>query len=208
MDADFLLRQEKNAERVMNDIILLHMVDYDFILIALHQLHRTTWQDLVATTSQFLLKLAGGVVILLGFWITGKIVRKIIRRLGRCAESNIREVLDLASQVAKISLILLGLITALGTMGINVSALVASLGLGGFALGFALKDALSNLLAGVLILIYQPFRLEDHIIVSGFEGRVVDIDLRYVTLQGENKTILIPNSMLFTNVVTVLKPER
>ena len=56
--------------------------------------------------------------------------------------------------MAKLSLIVFGLVTALGTAGVNVSALVAGLGLTGFALGFAFRDVLSNLLAGVLILLY------------------------------------------------------
>lgn len=59
---------------------------------------------------------------------------------------------------------LLGLVTALGTAGVNVSALVTSLGLVGFALGFALKDALSNIISGILLLLYRPFSVGDVII--------------------------------------------
>ena len=50
-----------------------------------------------------------------------------------------------------------------GTVGVDVSALVAGLGLAGFAIGFALRDAVSNTLAGVLVLMYQPFRVGDDI---------------------------------------------
>jgi len=98
-----------------------------------------------------------------------------------------------------------GVITSLGTLGINVSALVAGLGLSGFALGFALKDTISNLLAGVLILVYQPFDIDDYIIVSGQEGKVTHIDLRYTTLDGDAKIVLIPNSLVFANTVSILK---
>jgi small-conductance mechanosensitive channel len=101
-----------------------------------------------------------------------------------------------------------GIITALGTARVNVSALVASLGLTGFALGFALKDALSNTLAGVLILIYKPFRRGDHIITSGFEGTVEQIDLRYTTLGSSGDKILIPNSTMFTNPVKVVGGQK
>ena len=52
----------------------------------------------------------------------------------------------------------LGVITALGTIGVDVTGLVAGFGLTGFAVGFAMKDALANLLAGVMILLYRPFR--------------------------------------------------
>ena len=88
-------------------------------------------------------------------------------------------------------------------MGINVSALVASLGLTGFTLGFALRDAISNLLAGVLILLYRPFRIGECIKVAGLEGRVVALDLRYTTIQEDGRRHLIPNQTPYTNPVTV-----
>jgi small-conductance mechanosensitive channel len=97
----------------------------------------------------------------------------------------------------------LGLVTALGTIGINVAALVAGLGLTGFALGFALKDIISNSLAGILLIIYKPIQHGDHISVAAFRGNVVEINLRYTVLQGDNATIFVPNSTLFTNGITV-----
>lgn len=98
--------------------------------------------------------------------------------------------------------------TALGTMGDKVTALVAGLGLAGFALGFALKDAISTLLAGMLIVMYRPFQLGDHIAVAGYEGSVVGIDLRYTTLRTEDRKFLIPNSLLYTNTVTETASQR
>jgi small-conductance mechanosensitive channel len=105
-------------------------------------------------------------------------------------------------------LLVFGVLTALGTIGINISALVAGLGLTGFALGFALKDILSNFVAGILILIYHPYRRSDYISVTGLEGIVVEIDLRYTTLQSEGKRVLIPNSTLFTNAITVVDAKK
>jgi hypothetical protein len=98
-----------------------------------------------------------------------------------------------------------GTITALGTIGIDIWAMVAGLGLVGFALGFALKDLLSNFLAGFLILLYNPFVRGDVIAVSGNEGQVVEINMRYTVLQNNEKRILIPNSTLFQNNVIVFK---
>ena len=90
-----------------------------------------------------------------------------------------KDFLHLIARVVKIVMVLLGSITALG---VNVSALVAGLGLNGFALGFALKDIISNLISGAMILIHHPFSLDDFIAVGEFEGPVVDIDLRYTTI--------------------------
>jgi small-conductance mechanosensitive channel len=93
-------------------------------------------------------------------------------------------------------------------MGVNVSALVAGLGLTGFALGFALKDVLSNLIAGILILLYRPFRLNDYITVGGLQGIVTEIDLRYTRLEKEGEAYLIPNSVLFTNSIGLIEGKR
>ena len=149
-------------------------------------------------------RFATSVLIFLAFWLVSAAVQKIIGRLGR--RSNLLpDVLNLLQQAAKIALLMFGGITALGTMGIDVSALVAGLGLTAFALGFAFRDILSNLLAGVLILIYRPFQRHDRIAVQGFEGTVIEIGLRYTALQGEERKILIPNSNLFTNPISVLE---
>jgi small conductance mechanosensitive channel len=99
-----------------------------------------------------------------------------------------------------------GLVTGFGTMGINVSALVASLGLTGFALGFALRDAILNLLAGVLIFLYRPFHVGHTIKVTGLEGRVIALDLRYTTILDKEHRHLIPNQTLYTNPVRVVLP--
>jgi small-conductance mechanosensitive channel len=140
--------------------------------------------------------------IFIAFWIAAQIFQFIIRRLRPRAETS-SDLMQLLGRTAKISIIIFGLITALGTAHVNVSAMVAGLGLTGFALGFALRDVLSNLLAGVLILLYRPFGRGDHISVTGLDGRVLHIDLRYTTLDGGDKTILIPNSNLFTNPIVV-----
>ena len=88
-------------------------------------------------------------------------------------------------------------------MDVDVTALVAGLGLTGFALGFALKDLISNLLAGVLLLLYRPFQRGDHIDVAGFSGFVREIDLRYTTLEEEEKIYLVPNSLLLSKGIKV-----
>ena len=144
------------------------------------------------------------VLIFSSFWFISIIIKKIIRGIGQKAVPNKQEVFNLIGKSAKGILIIVGAVMALGRMGINVTALVAGLGLTGFALGFALRDIMSNVLAGALILVYRPFQRNDRISVAGFEGIVTDIDLRYTTLHAENQEILIPNSTLFTNAISVL----
>ena len=90
-------------------------------------------------------------------------------------------------------------------VGVNVSALVAGLGLTGLAIGIALKDVVSNAIAGIMILIYKPFQRNDRIVVTGLEGTVVQIDLRFTTLETADRRILIPNSNLLTNSIIVYR---
>ena len=153
-------------------------------------------------------KVGIGLLIFLAFWLAGALLRAFFGRLSRQADYNTAFILRLAGRTTSIALMVFGAITALGTMGINVSALVAGLGLTGFALGFALKDILSNLIAGVLILLYRPFRVNDYIMVAGNEGVVTEIDLRYTSLEKEGQIYLIPNSVLFTNSIGVVKSKR
>jgi small-conductance mechanosensitive channel len=152
-------------------------------------------------------KVGIGLLIFVAFWLAGVLLRAFFGRLSQQADYNTAFILRLAGRITSIALIVFGAITALGTMGINVSALVAGLGLTGFALGFALKDILSNLIAGVLILLYRPFRVNDYIMVAGNEGIVTEIDLRYTTLQKEAQIFLIPNSVLFTNSIGVIESK-
>ncbi len=115
--------------------------------------------------------------------------------------------LQLLAQTTKIALVIFGLATAMGTVGINVAALVAGLGLTGFALGFAFRDVLSNLLAGILLLLFRPFNIGDHISVTGLEGDVASIDLRYTVIRRPETIVLMPNANLFTNpIVVTTKP--
>ena len=143
-----------------------------------------------------------GLAVFLSLLALAVVLRRIIRRLLSRTQLT-HSVVALVSQSVFYLLLLLALVTGLGTMGINITALVAGLGLGGFALGFALRDAVSNLLAGVLILVYRPFGPGDRISVAGFEGEVMEINLRYTVLQATEQHHLIPNQMLFTNPVRV-----
>ena len=143
------------------------------------------------------------VAIFAGFWLLSRVFKATIQKAGKRLKLK-EPVVQILSETVKIILLVFGAITALGTLGVDVSALVAGLGLTGFALGFALKDTIANLVAGILILVYQPFDLADYIVISGKEGKVISIDLRYTILENQEKKILIPNSLIFANTVTIL----
>ena len=160
------------------------------------------FNKLVEFISHYTPNIILGIVIFISFWVFSKIIeygiKKILARVN--PETNVSNVI---SSIIKNLIVIIGFITSLGTIGINVSAIVAGLGLTGFAFGFAFKDMLSSFISGVMIFIYQPFKLGDIILVDGKEGEVVDVNLRYVTLKGEKSKMLVPNSLLVSKSLEV-----
>ncbi|MEE8379074.1 MAG: mechanosensitive ion channel domain-containing protein [Gammaproteobacteria bacterium] len=161
-------------------------------------------QTLLEEATLWAPRIIGVVVIFVAFYILAKIIKRIITKAAERLKFD-ENLASLLARTSSITLMIFGFVTALGTLGVNVSALVAGLGLTGFALGFALKDTISNLLSGVLILLYRPFTIGNRIRISGYEGAVVSIDLRYTELDSEGNKVLIPNSKLFKDPITVLK---
>jgi small-conductance mechanosensitive channel len=133
----------------------------------------------------------------------GYVVSLVIKQLARYKTVQANRVYRLLAGSVNTAIAIAGLISALGTLGVNITAMVAGLGLTGFAVGIALKDAVSNLVAGILIVIYKPFDLEESIEISGMKGRVVDINLRYVTLEQDSERSIIPNSFFVTNIIKI-----
>lgn len=88
--------------------------------------------------------------------------------------------------------------------GLSLGDIIATLGLSSVAIGFAFQDIFKNFLAGVLILLQQPFRIGDQVVINDYEGTVDQIDIRttkIITYGGER--VVIPNSTVFTSVVQV-----
>ena len=141
-------------------------------------------------------------LIMTGFIVAGHLSRNAFTRLIVHDEAR-RGIWELLDRAAYAGIIGLGVICALGTAGFDIVPLIAGLGLSGFALGFALKDALSNAVSGVMILVHRPFVTGDSIAVAGFEGKVAGTDLRYTILEAEGKRHLVPNSTVLNSPVTV-----
>jgi len=153
-------------------------------------------------TVAFAPKLGAAIGVFLLFLIGGKILMKVIHRMGRSNRVD-EELSNFLGRSAKVGMLLFGAVSALGTLGIDIGALIAGLGLTGFALGFAFKDTISNLLAGIMVIIYKPFDLDDIILVGKFEGKVRSIDLRYTVLDYNDRIVYVPNAKLFIDSIVV-----
>lgn len=150
--------------------------------------------------------LAIGVVILFVTWLVAKIAVRITGRIS--GRANLRESLQaLIQTVTRVGVWVIGLMVAATVVlpGLDPSGLVAGLGLGTVAIGFAFQDIFENFLAGVLIMLRESMEIGDLIEVEGVMGKVEHISLRETHLrQLTNELTIMPNSMLFKNPVKIL----
>ena len=139
------------------------------------------------------------------FWFVAKFVRRFVRRATR-HRKNARNLGLVLGRLAQSLIAALGLFLSLSIVfpSLEPGDLVQLLGVGGVAIGFAFRDILQNFLAGILILLTEPFQLDDQIVFKGFEGTVENIETRATTIRTyDGRRIVIPNAELFTNSVTV-----
>ncbi|HEU4398396.1 MAG TPA: mechanosensitive ion channel [Actinomycetota bacterium] len=150
-------------------------------------------------------QVANLVAALLFLVITVLVARAVRRGVGRALRRTSTEahVELLVAKLAYFAVAAVGVVIALSVGGVNLGVLVGSLGLATVALGFALQDIVSNLAAGVVLLLEHPFTRGDHIAVDGAEGTVEDIRVRATQLRSpDGQRVLVPNKLLFTEVLT------
>lgn len=157
--------------------------------------------QLVAFGTQYGLKIVGAVIILLVGRIVAGVARKIIRRILEKAKTD-PAVISFAASLTYILIITFAVLAALAKFGIQTASFVAVLGAAGFAVGFALQGSLANFAAGVLILVFRPFRVEDFIEAAGIMGAVKEIHLFTTVLATpDNVRIIVPNGKLYGDII-------
>lgn len=159
-------------------------------------------RELVATFTQYGLKIVAAVVILIvGWWIAGTVKRWIRGKLARAPRFDLTLAGFLAS-FASYTIMTFTLIAVLHQFGVQTASLVAMLGAAGLAVGLALQGTLSNVAAGVMLLIFRPFRVGDFVDVQGASGTVRDMSLFVTELTtSDNIQITVPNGQIWGNAV-------
>jgi len=146
-------------------------------------------------------RVVSALVVVLIFWLLWRAVKKGIGLLAQ--RSNIDATLStLLESAARIILVAIAMVTALAQLGIDVGGLLAGLGVAGLTIGFAAKDALSNLISGFFILWDRPFTIGDLIELGEFNGRVDSITLRTTrVVTGDGRMLAIPNTEMVNRTV-------
>lgn len=131
-------------------------------------------------------------------WLIRRILRRPLERVPHLPLT----IRILIARSAYIMTLLLGFMVALSAANVDVTTVLASLGVAGFALGFAFKDILENFIAGILLLFSRPFEVGDQVTLGSYEGTVTDIEIRITTLRTyDDQKVAIPNSHIYTNPV-------
>ncbi|PSB44500.1 mechanosensitive ion channel protein MscS [Cyanosarcina cf. burmensis CCALA 770] len=166
------------------------------------------WQKIGGQIDSFIIMLPNiilAVIVFFIFFFVARWLKLLVKRLTR-RHRQARNLGMVLGRLAQGAVILLGLFVALSIVVPTFRAgdLVQLLGISGVAIGFAFRDILQNFLAGILILLTEPFKIEDQIVFKDFEGTVENIETRATTIRTyDGRRIVIPNSELFTNSVTV-----
>ena len=176
---------------------------------ALVETVKTSLLDLVGRAIEFLPALLLAIVIICLTPYLVRPARRLIRMVVERFTDNFSLQL-LAVQAATVGIWVGGilLVCILLFPDLGLGDIIALLGLSSVAVGFAFQDIFKNFLAGILLLLNQPFQVGDQIIVSDYEGTVDDINIRATKIRTyQNENIVIPNSLVFTNPIEVLTDD-
>ena len=145
-------------------------------------------------------------VVFFIFWLLTKLFKLFIRKTLENRTYTRQNLVLVLNRVGSTFIIFFGFLIALviAIPGFTPSQLIGALGIGSVAIGFAFKDIFQNLLSGILILLSEPFRIGDDIVVNGLEGNVEDIQIRATFLRSpDGRRIVIPNATVYTSAVIV-----
>jgi small conductance mechanosensitive channel len=161
----------------------------------------TFMDTLVAFATTYGIKIVGAIVVL----IVGRFVAGLARRtLGRVMErGNVDPaIVSFVRGMVYYLILIVTVVAALGKFGVETASFIAVLGAAGFAVGFALQGSLSNFAAGVLLLLFRPYKIGDYIEAAGTAGSVREMGIFTTVLTTpDNVRVMVPNGKVFGDVI-------
>jgi small-conductance mechanosensitive channel len=146
--------------------------------------------------------LLGALLAVIATWLLAKLIRRLTLTGAQHWEID-RNSKILIGRLVYGSIWVLGIVVALGVLGLDFTTLLGTLGLTSVAIGFSLRDVLSNYLSGIILLASRPFSLGDQILIQDFEGTVTQIQLRATTVKTyDGRIVSIPNQEVFSAIIT------
>jgi len=146
--------------------------------------------------------LLAALILIFGLWLAGKVYNAVYG-IGKKYERLDDTLFRFFGSVARYVIMAFVLIAVLNRFGVETTSIVALIGAAGLAVGLALQGAMSNLAAGVMLLIFRPYKVDDFINAAGQFGKVTEVDLFTTVLQTfDNQKIIIPNSQIWGEQIT------
>ncbi len=165
--------------------------------------------DLQTTIEAFLTELGsvlpGFLIGIVGFVVTLFASKLLARAAERAVKSRTQdgESVVLVKRIVRWSILIMGTVFAIGQISPDLTAFLAGLGIAGIAVGYGIQDIARNFIAGVLLLIRQPFEVGDAVEVNSYTGKVMEINLRDTVIRTwDGKTVILANSEVFGNAIT------
>lgn len=153
-----------------------------------------TWEFLVNNGPQILTNIIVFLAILIIgrfiIMIIDRVLKKVLTKTGKLREIIVKFIISIVDKILWVVLLMI----ALPRIGIDVAPLIAGLGVGGFIVGFAFQESLSNFAAGFMLLVNEPFKKGDYVEAGGNAGTITDMTIMSTTmLTPDNKKIIVPN---------------
>lgn len=152
-------------------------------------------------TTYALKVVAALLIFFIGRWLAKRLAYLVVRLLHR---QNVEITLvNFLKNIIFYAVLTAVVIAALGQLGINTTSFLTVIGAAGLAIGLALKDSLGNFSAGVLLILFRPFKVGDFITTSGVSGTVQEISILNTEMSTpDNQKVIVPNSSIMGNVIT------
>lgn len=140
-------------------------------------------------------------IFFIGRWVTKQLI-KLLERILR--KSKVDDMLiNFIASIANVILLLFVIVAALNQLGVDTTSLIALVGAAGLAIGLSLQDSLKNFAAGVMLIIFKPFREGDFIEAAGVSAVVEHIQIFNTVMRtGDNREVIVPNGAIYSGVIT------
>ena len=141
------------------------------------------------------------VIFIVGKWLANTLTNVVVKLLQRSRMDDI--LISFVTSISKTILLLFVAIAALNQLGIDTTSLIAFLGAAGLAVGLALQNSLQNFAAGVMLIVFRPFKAGDFVELAGVAGVVENIGIFSSVLRtGDNRELIIPNGAIYGGIIT------
>lgn len=149
----------------------------------------------------------GSLLLVICWVIGGRLKKSLLKIKLPTAYSTLFTLL--AANIVKALCACAGILLFIGLLGINVSFIIKSIAILGFGVSFIFKDLMADVVSGFFIVTYKPFSIGTELTITldkaTYVGKIKAIDLRYITLENNTQTILVPNSFLFRQPLCITK---